>query len=160
MPDRHGETWTLHGRDRLLAELIITGSDFPWLYARLEPHDGWAEVQPLFAEELRLLDHIDDETASWEAAYDAVREAVVLRYPDGNEVPEFLLHVRRPRGMVAMERRTVRGLRKTDVVLVRGTEDLPGRSSANRGRHPMFFVVKWWGGDGPTRWFRRRWCRS
>jgi hypothetical protein len=80
----------------------------------------------LFAEELRLLDHIDDETASWEAAYDAVREAVVLRYPDGNEVPEFLLHVRRPRGMVAMERRTVRGLRKTDVVLVRGTEDPAG----------------------------------
>jgi hypothetical protein len=47
----------------------------------------------LLAEELRELDHIEDETASWEAAYDAVREAVVLRYPDGKEVPEFLLHV-------------------------------------------------------------------
>lgn len=33
--------------------------------------------------------------------------------------------------MVAMERRTVRALRKTDVVLVRGSEDLPGRPSAN-----------------------------
>lgn len=93
MPDRRGETWTLHGRDRLIAKLVVTDSDFPWLYARLEPHDGWAEVQPLFAEELRLLDHIDDETASWEASYDAVREAVVLRYPDGEAVPEFLLHV-------------------------------------------------------------------
>jgi hypothetical protein len=93
MPDRQGETWTLHSHDRLLAELVVTGSDFPWLYARVEPHDGWSAVQPLFAEELRGLDQIDDETASWEAAYDAVREAVVLRYPDGKEVPEFLLHV-------------------------------------------------------------------
>jgi hypothetical protein len=49
--DCHGERWTLHGRDGLVADLVVTGGDFPWLYARLEPHDGWAEIQPLFAEE-------------------------------------------------------------------------------------------------------------
>jgi hypothetical protein len=88
---RDGEVWTLHrrGDGRALADLVITGGDFPWLNARVEPGDGFEDLRPMFAEELRRLD--DDE--SWEEAYDAVRAAVTLRYPDGRDVPEFLLHV-------------------------------------------------------------------
>ena len=93
MSDSEG-VWTLHRRDdgRILADLVITGGDFPWLNARVEPRDGLADVLPLFAEELLRLE-VDDDTESWERAYDAIRAVVTLRYPAGHEVPEFLLHI-------------------------------------------------------------------
>lgn len=92
---RDGEVWTLRRRsdDQTVADLAITGGDFPWLNARVEPREGFAEILPLFAEELTRLDRIDDEAGSWEEAYDALRAAVSLHYPGGGEVPEFLLHV-------------------------------------------------------------------
>ncbi len=34
-----------------------------------------------------------EHAEAWERAYDAVQAAVVLRYPGGGDVPEFLLHV-------------------------------------------------------------------
>ncbi|MCO8270762.1 hypothetical protein M1L60_09160 [Actinoplanes sp. TRM 88003] len=85
------EVWTLHRRDDdlLLAELSVTDQDFPWLYARVEPRGGLDDLRPLFAEELRLLEQVE----AWEAAYDAISAAVTLRYPDGQVVPEFLLHL-------------------------------------------------------------------
>src|SRR5215831_19666011 len=54
---------------------------------------GFAAVRPLFAEELRALEHVDDDLGSWQAAYDRIRRAVSLLYPHGRPVPEFLLHV-------------------------------------------------------------------
>jgi hypothetical protein len=91
----HGRVWTLHRGDdgELLADLVVTGGDFPWLHGRVHAHEGLAGVRPLFAEELRLLESIDDDVAFWERSYEQVREAVNLRYPDGREVPEFLLHI-------------------------------------------------------------------
>jgi hypothetical protein len=93
--DHHDGAWTLHRRDDdgVLADLVVTGGDFPWLNARVDPREGLAGVRPLFAEELRLLDGIDEDVESWERAYEAVRNAVTLRYPDGQEVPEFHLHL-------------------------------------------------------------------
>jgi hypothetical protein len=90
-----GAVWTLCRRDdgRKLADLVVTGGDFPWLNARVDPADGFAEVLPLFADELLRLDRIDDDAESWEQAYNAVRAAVTLRYPEGHDVPEFLLHI-------------------------------------------------------------------
>ncbi|MEV0716800.1 hypothetical protein [Asanoa sp. NPDC050611] len=84
--------WTLHRRDggELLADLVVTDGDFPWLNARVEARAGLAEFRPLFAAELRLMEDADE---AWERAYDAIRAAVTLRYPDGREVPEFLLHL-------------------------------------------------------------------
>ncbi|PYC75000.1 hypothetical protein C7C45_03700 [Micromonospora arborensis] len=95
MSNHHDGAWTLHRRDdgEVLADLVVTGGDFPWLNARIDPKEGLAEVRPLFATELRLLDRIDEDIDSWERAYDAVQDAVTLRYPDGRKVPEFLLHV-------------------------------------------------------------------
>lgn len=89
------QIWTLHRRadDELVAALVVTGGDFPWLHARVEDRPGLAALRPLFAEELRLLDDGDGDVAAWERAYDAVSAAVRLRYPDGGEVPEFLLHL-------------------------------------------------------------------
>jgi hypothetical protein len=54
---------------------------------------GLEAVRPLFAEELRALEHVDDDLGSWQAAYDRIRRAVSLLYPDGRPVPEFLPHV-------------------------------------------------------------------
>lgn len=79
--------------EELLAELIVTGGDFPWLNARIRAMPGFEAVRPLFEEELRALEHIDDDVGSWEAAYARIRKAVTLLYPEGGPVPEFLLHV-------------------------------------------------------------------
>ncbi|MEV4642300.1 hypothetical protein AB0J80_33620 [Actinoplanes sp. NPDC049548] len=93
--DHPAGAWTLHRRrdGRVLAHLVPTGGDFPWLNARVEPADGLAEVRPLFAEDLRHLDRVDEDAESWETAYEAIRQAVTLRDPEGREVPEFLLHI-------------------------------------------------------------------
>jgi hypothetical protein len=93
--DQPRNIWTLHrrGDGAALADLVVTGGDFPWLNARVDPRAGLAEFRPLFIEELMLLDNIDVDVHSWEHAYAAVRNAVTLRYPDGREVPEFLLHL-------------------------------------------------------------------
>jgi hypothetical protein len=95
---RNGEVWALQRRSdgQTVANLVIVGGEFPWLNARVERRSGFEELLPLFAEELNRLDRIDDDTASWEEAYDALRTAVTLRYPDGDEVPEFLLHIDGP----------------------------------------------------------------
>ncbi|MEV6370397.1 hypothetical protein AB0L86_26280 [Micromonospora musae] len=85
--DHHGSAWTLHRRDdgRVLADLVVTGGDFPWLNARVDQREGLAEVRPLFAEELRLLDAGDLDVESWERAYEAIRIAVTLRSPEGHD---------------------------------------------------------------------------
>jgi hypothetical protein len=93
MAESLGERWRLYLGDQLVADLVVVGGDFPWLSARIEPRDGFEKVRPLFAEELRLLDNVDRDVESWEAAYAAVRSAVILRYPDGHPVPEFVLHI-------------------------------------------------------------------
>ena len=85
--------WRLMRDGELLAELVVTGGDFPWLNARVRPAPGFERIRPPFAQELRALEHMDDDPGSWEAAYDRIRAAVSLLYPDGRPVPEFLLHV-------------------------------------------------------------------
>jgi hypothetical protein len=85
--------WQLLRGDELLAELVVTGGDFPWLNAEVRPAAGFAEVRPLFDDELRLLELLDEDPEPWEAAYRRIRAAVRLVAPDGLPVPEFLLHI-------------------------------------------------------------------
>jgi hypothetical protein len=84
-----GGVWQLVCGDELLAELVVTGGDFPWLNARVRPAAWFADVRPLFDEELRRLEFIDGELEQWEAAYRCIREVVCLVAPDGQAVPEF-----------------------------------------------------------------------
>lgn len=93
MPDRQRPPWTLYRGAELIADLVVAGRDFPWLNARVRPRDGFDDVRPLFAEELGLLDDLDQQPDAWEAAYQAIRAVLTLKDPDGREVPEFLLHV-------------------------------------------------------------------
>jgi len=91
MPD---DVWQLADGERTIARLVVTGSDFPWLHARVEPHDGFEDIRPMFDDELRLLDPLDDDHVSeWEDAYRRVRQSLSLIKPDGHAVPEFLLHI-------------------------------------------------------------------
>ena len=85
--------WRLVDEQGLLAALVVTGGDFPWLNAEVRATRQFERVRPLFEEELRRLDHLDEDPASWEAAYDRIRQAVRLLAPDGRPVPEFLLHI-------------------------------------------------------------------
>jgi len=87
------DVWQLASSDRTIALLVVTGSDFPWLHARVEPQDGFDNVRPIFEDELRLLDDLDDHIPAWEAIYQQIRQTVSLIKPDGRPVPEFLLHI-------------------------------------------------------------------
>jgi hypothetical protein len=47
----HGEqVWRLMQGEELLAELIVTGGDFPCLNARIRAMPGFEAVRPLFEE--------------------------------------------------------------------------------------------------------------
>lgn len=93
MAHPRGQTWSLYRGEELVADLVVTGSDLPWLNAEVRPCGGFEDVRPLFDEELRLLDDVDNHVDAWEAAYQQVRETVTLKYPEGSDVPEFLLHI-------------------------------------------------------------------
>jgi hypothetical protein len=41
-----GRVWQLVRSGELLAELVVTGGDFPWLNAVIRPAAGFAEVRP------------------------------------------------------------------------------------------------------------------
>jgi hypothetical protein len=86
-----GEVWRLYRGEELVSELTVTEIDFPWLHARFMARPAFEPLTALFAEELALVD--DDETDCWDAAYDRIRSVVRLTYPDGRDVPEFLLHI-------------------------------------------------------------------
>jgi hypothetical protein len=85
--------WQLVRGGEVLAELVVTGGDFPWLSAEVRPVAGFAGVRPLFDDELRRLEYLDEEPEQWEVAYRRIREVVRLLAPDGRPVPEFLLHI-------------------------------------------------------------------
>ena len=87
------QVWRLRRGDELVADLIVTGGDSPWLNATVQATPAFEELRPLFAEELRLLDQLNQNTEAWEAAYARILQAVSLESRDGRAVPEFLLHV-------------------------------------------------------------------
>jgi len=65
--------WRLVRGDELLAKLVVTDADFPWLNARVRPAAEFAGVRPLFDDELRRLEYLDEEPEQWEAAYRSIR---------------------------------------------------------------------------------------
>lgn len=89
-----GAVWRLRRDGEIVADLVVNDSDWPWLYAHLEARTGFGGLRPLFAEELRLLDDIENNVDQWEAAYDEIRQSLTLLFPDGTTVPEYLLHVK------------------------------------------------------------------
>lgn len=74
-------------QDNLVGEITIEDADGPWLSGRFVP-----DLEPLFQQELALLDTLDEDYERWEAIYDKIARAVHLVAPHG-PVAEFLLHV-------------------------------------------------------------------
>lgn len=88
-----GEVWHVTARDgAVLGDIGIEEADFPWLRGRFTARPGFEDVRLLFERELALLERIEQAEEEWEAAYRAVREAVLLVAP-GRPVAEFLLHI-------------------------------------------------------------------
>ena len=58
------KVWKLYAGDELVADLVVTGLDDPWLLARVEPGPGHERYRPLFAADLAEAaddDEDDDE---------------------------------------------------------------------------------------------------
>lgn len=92
-----GQIWQLRDHDgALLADLLVTDADFPWLTARLSPTSRFGTVRQLFVDELAAsgIEPQDDDPdwAAADVAYDRIRAATTLHAPQG-PVAEFLLHV-------------------------------------------------------------------
>lgn len=85
--------WQLRRDGQAIADLVVTGGDFPWLNATLRASPGFEEIRPLFQQELAALEHIEEDLAAWDNAYERIRAAITLHQPDGHPVPEFLLHI-------------------------------------------------------------------
>jgi hypothetical protein len=77
----------------LLATLVPSGSDQPWLYARVEAEPSLEPLRPLFDEEVQLLERLDSDWEAHEIVIRKIVAAVRLAKPDGTLVPEFLLHI-------------------------------------------------------------------
>ncbi|MER7828299.1 hypothetical protein ABTX85_37785 [Streptomyces sp. NPDC096097] len=94
MTDPHvtgDDAWLLHHGDRVIARLIVTGSDMPWTHAEVETLPGFEAFRPLFVEQERAVDDEDWERA--DACYTRIRGALSMTFPDGDPVAEFMLRV-------------------------------------------------------------------
>ncbi|SEL78746.1 hypothetical protein [Streptacidiphilus jiangxiensis] len=90
-PTTTGSVWRLHRGEQELANLRVIDADWPWMYASVEAFPGFEEFAPLFADQERAAD-----TDDWERVDEcqlAIRAALTMTFPDGDPVPEFLLHI-------------------------------------------------------------------
>ncbi|MEU8246875.1 hypothetical protein [Nonomuraea sp. NPDC048916] len=79
-------------QDELVGEIMIVGTDQPWLHGRFTAGPAFRDLEPLFQEELALIDHLEEEYERWETLYERIARQLRLIAPTG-PVPEFLLHV-------------------------------------------------------------------
>ena len=80
--------------EHLLGVLIVKTTDFPWVKCEFMPTASFSEAQPLFDEELNLLEA--EAMDAWQRAYERIN-ALGLRLMDtqnGKDIGEFLLHIR------------------------------------------------------------------
>ncbi|MFI0355231.1 hypothetical protein [Actinomadura sp. 9N407] len=87
-----GNVWRVMCQDELVGEITIETADWPWLNGRFAAGPGFPRLEPLFSQELTLLDQIDCDYEAWEAVYEQIAGSVQLLAPHG-PVAEFLLHI-------------------------------------------------------------------
>src|SRR4051794_36950616 len=85
------EVWKLFAGDEIVANLVVTGGNFPWVEARVEAHPEFEAFRPLFDAEWAATDSEDWDRA--DELYGEIKQAVRLVDSNGVEVAEFLLHV-------------------------------------------------------------------
>ncbi|MFF3558424.1 hypothetical protein ACFYXS_00025 [Streptomyces sp. NPDC002574] len=86
-----GSIWRLRHRDREIARLTVTGTDFPWVRGDIETLPGYEDYRAVFAAHQRALDDEDYERA--DLLYDRIRADLTMTFPDEEPVAEFLLNV-------------------------------------------------------------------
>lgn len=87
------ETWRLYAGDELVADLVVTGGDFPWLHASVDPKPAFERYRELFAKEAAASEAAGDDWTAADLLYHRIRAQLRLARPDGSDVPEFLLHI-------------------------------------------------------------------
>ncbi|MGC5018733.1 hypothetical protein [Micromonospora sp. DT47] len=86
-----GATWRICHAGELVGEIEEQEHDFPWIRGRFHPRPGFEQLRPLFDTWNRAVGSEDPEQI--DSAYDAIRAAVTMTYPDGRQVPEFMLGI-------------------------------------------------------------------
>ncbi|TDC39899.1 hypothetical protein E1211_02590 [Micromonospora sp. 15K316] len=97
MPDDHrdAQLWQLRQGGEVVARIRVHGVDQPWFAGRFEPEPGFVELAPLFQREVELVDAAGDlDVDAWEAVQAQICQTVGLVKPDGQEVADFILHIR------------------------------------------------------------------
>ncbi|MEU6412684.1 hypothetical protein [Microbispora sp. NPDC046933] len=88
------QVWQLRGGGEILGEIRVDEGHFPWLSGRFVARSGYAAVEPLFVEELALIEADGElDYDAWKAAYARISDQVELIAPDGRPVADFLLHI-------------------------------------------------------------------
>ena len=85
------DVWKLYAGDELVADLVVTGLDDPWLIARVEAGPGLERHRQLFEAELAAAKDEDQDLV--DPRLSELRRALRLSKPDGTVVAAFLLHV-------------------------------------------------------------------
>jgi len=80
--------------EELVGILRSCDTDFPWVNCTFEPTAAFDELQPLFEEELGLLD--SDKMEEWQGVYDRILalDLKLIDRKDLQDIGDFLLHIR------------------------------------------------------------------
>lgn len=87
-----GEVWRLMREDELVGDITIERADQPWLHGRFSTGPAFLDVEPLFRQELALIERLEEDYEQWETLYGEITRQVRLIAPVG-PVAEFLLHI-------------------------------------------------------------------
>ena len=87
------ETWQLKRGAEVLAELLLTEVDQPWLFCSFQPAVAYSSVAAFFANDAALLKSGDYDAR--EAAMEAIDSLglTLVNTSSGESFSEFLLHI-------------------------------------------------------------------
>lgn len=86
--------WNLKRGEEILGLLTELDIDQPWIICQFQASTSFASYQPLFIEELKLLD--SDEMELWQRAYQNIDELGLVLEPSsggGETIRDFILHI-------------------------------------------------------------------
>ncbi|GIH23934.1 hypothetical protein Aph01nite_22440 [Acrocarpospora phusangensis] len=88
------QVWQLRRGEEIVGDIHVNDNDFPWLSGRFVAHPGYAAVEPLFDQELALIEADGDlDYEAWDAVYERISAQLELITPDGPPAADFLLHI-------------------------------------------------------------------
>jgi hypothetical protein len=94
--DTRQNRWELRKDQILLGILDQSDLDWPWVMCQFHAAPEYEIYQPLFNEELRILDEGNLNTVAWEMAYQKITDLQLTLHAikDGHVYKQFLLHIK------------------------------------------------------------------